>query len=295
MSAVMFAVVASLFWGVGQAMQKHGMGDSFPKISLGRFFREIGPVLKGLILHPVWAIGMVAMVGGMVCYAYALSRGDISLVQPMVNLTMVVAALIGVIFLHEKVSPIEWAGISVMLIGVFFIASGGGEATSVHPTTTALIVMSVVFTLLVVAVLLVEKIGLRLRIEVTLSLATGLSFGLANIMGKVMTQRVIAQVGVFSLTDPDCLLAILADFPLYLVILANIFGFIFYQTAFANGRVSLTSPIITIFANTSPVIAAIPAFHEQIGVGRALGILLAVVGTAMLMGRKETEEEANEA
>lgn len=286
------AVAASFFWGIGTAMQKYGVEASFPKITLKQLLTSIFSVLKTLILNPMWAVGLGSMIGGMLCFSYALAHGDISLVQPLINLTMVIAALIGVFFLGEKVSGIEWCGISVMLIGVIFVSIEGGEPSSVQPETGKLVLIGIAFLVLMIGSLFLGKLVKRLGPEFTLALAAGFGFGMANIMGKVLTQRVIEEVGEFSLTNPDCLISIATDFPLWLVILANVFGFFFSQTAFANGRVSLISPIMTILANTTPVIAAIMVFNEKVGWARATGIGLAVIGTFMLALKKE--EVSNE-
>ena len=288
-TAIILAIVASAFWGIGHAMQKHGVDSSMPKISLREFFSEFGKVFKALFFQPIWLLGMASMVGGMTAFAYALSKGDISLVQPIVNLTMVFAAAIGVVFLKEKIYRMEIAGISVMLIGVLFIGAQQGGATSVQPTTGWLAIMSLIFVVLVVLSLLSDRTVLKGRTAISLALATGFCFGLANTMGKVLTQRVIEKVGYFSFVDLDCLLAITLDFPIWLIIFANVFGFSFFQTAFANGRVSMISPIITIISNTTPILAAIAVFQEQVGAMRGFGILLAMVGTGLLMGVKKED------
>ena len=284
---LILAVTASFFWGIGTAMQKHGVETSFPKITLKQLLTSVFSVLKTLILNPSWAVGLGSMIGGMLCFSYALAHGDISLVQPLINLTMVIAALIGVFFLGEKVTGIEWGGISVMLIGVVFVSIEGGEPTSVQPETGKLVLIGIIFTTLMFGSLFLGKIVKRLGSEFTLALAAGFGFGLANTMGKVLTQRVIEEVGEFSLTNLECLISIATDFPLWFVILANVVAFFFSQTAFANGRVSLISPIMTILANTTPVVAAIMAFNENVGWARGTGIGLAVIGTFMLAMKKE--------
>ncbi len=304
--AALLAICASIFWGMGIALQKKGIDASFPKISLAKFFSQIFLIVKTLLQNSVWAIGLFCMFCGMGFFAYALAAGDISIVQPMVNLTIVVATLAGVIFLHEKVSPMEWVGIGVMLIGVFFIAleikagSNGSflpisfslptKSTAILPNTLEIGIMTLVFCLIIIASLLVDKIGIKLDQAFSLSIAGGLCFALANTMGKVMTQRVIEKIGFFSLTDAGCLGAIFTDFPIYFIAIANIFGFSFQQTAFANGRVSLVAPVQTILANTAPIVAAIIVFSESFGVSRGIGIGMTVIGVALMAFRKEDDD-----
>ena len=304
--AIVLAILASFLWGIGIALQKKGLEASFPKITLGKFLSQILPILKTLLKNGVWVIGLFCMIGGMGCFAYALASGDISLVQPLVNLTMVVATLVGVFFLKEKVSGIEWGGIAVMLIGVVFIAleikinldtaafplsvSLPEKSTAIMPGNLNIMLMLGVFVLITIAAVFSKKVGLKLDIAFTLSIAAGLCFALSNVMGKIMTQRVIEEVGAFSFVEVNALRVMAFDFPLLIIILANLFGFSFQQTAFANGRVALVAPVQTIFANTVPIIAAIMIFNESFGWSRGFGICLSMVGVAMMAFRKEENQ-----
>jgi drug/metabolite transporter (DMT)-like permease len=290
-NAVLLAIVASIFWGVGTVMQKQGMAAEFPKITFGNLIRQFGAVLKALVQNRIWFAGLIILIGGMLTYSYALANGDITLVQPIVNLTLVVAAVGGVVFLKEKVSGLEWLGIFVMLCGVVLIAFGVTAPTSVEPSTGAVLLMIAIFAGIIVASLLGDKIFPRLGLEFTMATAAGFSFALANVMGKVMTQQIIAEVGHFSLTDPACLASLATGFPIWVVISTNILGATCMQAAYANGRVSLVSPVATIIANTGPLIAAMAAFSEKIHMMRGIGILLALAGTAMLAMNQKPEKD----
>ena len=51
----------------------------------------------------------------------ALSMADYSFVQPAAALSYFVIAVLGVLVLGEKVSPLHWAGIVVICLGVSVI------------------------------------------------------------------------------------------------------------------------------------------------------------------------------
>jgi drug/metabolite transporter (DMT)-like permease len=51
----------------------------------------------------------------------ALSLADYSYVQPAAAFSYVMIALLGVFVLGETVSPLHWAGIAVICLGVSFI------------------------------------------------------------------------------------------------------------------------------------------------------------------------------
>jgi bacterial/archaeal transporter family protein len=56
-----------------------------------------------------------------VCYFRALKLGDASKVAPVDKLSVVLVAIIAVIFLHERPSTREWVGIGFVAFGVFVL------------------------------------------------------------------------------------------------------------------------------------------------------------------------------
>ena len=57
-----------------------------------------------------------------VCYFRALKMGEASKVAPIDKLSVVLVALFAVIFLGERPVPREWAGIGLVVAGVFVLA-----------------------------------------------------------------------------------------------------------------------------------------------------------------------------
>jgi transporter family protein len=68
-------------------------------------------VLSGLATGASW-----------LCYFRALKIGDAARVAPIDKLSVVLVALFGVIFLGEKLSPINWAGVALVGAGALLIA-----------------------------------------------------------------------------------------------------------------------------------------------------------------------------
>jgi len=176
MNPIVLAVLASVCWGLGTVMQKHGMAQSFPKITLSGFFRQVGPVLKTLATNWIWMVGLVLMIGGMVNFATALSRADLSVVQPIVCLTGVIAAITGVVVLKEKVMPVEWLGIGLILVGVVIVSSVHGGATSVMPANRSMFFFTVITVVLIGGSLLLSRAGVSL--EFAMSMVAGINYGL---------------------------------------------------------------------------------------------------------------------
>ncbi len=76
----------------------------------------------------IW-IGIASLIAFVVCFMLALSVADYSFVQPAAAVGYLVIAILGVVVLHEKVSPLHWAGIVVICLGVSFIRGTNPRTT----------------------------------------------------------------------------------------------------------------------------------------------------------------------
>lgn len=57
-----------------------------------------------------------------VIWSYLLTKLDISFVQPILALTYVITPILAIFLLSEHVAPMRWAGIFVIILGVFIVA-----------------------------------------------------------------------------------------------------------------------------------------------------------------------------
>jgi drug/metabolite transporter (DMT)-like permease len=76
----------------------------------------------------IWA-GIACLITFIVANMLALSLADYSYVQPAAALSYAVVAVLAVFVLGESVSPLRWAGIAVICLGVSFVRK-------THPRTT---------------------------------------------------------------------------------------------------------------------------------------------------------------
>ena len=68
----------------------------------------------------IWS-GIASLSVFFVAYMLVLSWADYSFVQPASSLAYGVVALLGYLMLGERVSPLRWAGIAVICLGVFVV------------------------------------------------------------------------------------------------------------------------------------------------------------------------------
>ena len=87
-----------------------------------------GVFARSFASFTIWA-GIACLIAFIVAYMLALSMADYSYVQPAAALGYGVIAVLGVFVLGEKVSPLHWAGIAVICLGVSFVRN-------THPRTT---------------------------------------------------------------------------------------------------------------------------------------------------------------
>ena len=117
--------VAAASAAVGQILVRRGMQqvgslENYAPMALLLYFGQTvsnGYVILGTVLNTVFYVLFLA----------ALSWTDVTVALPMTAIEYGFAALLAVIFLKEQVSPLRWAGIMLVIIGVILIARGGGD------------------------------------------------------------------------------------------------------------------------------------------------------------------------
>lgn len=66
-------------------------------------------------------LGVALFLAGFLIYVYALTLEKLSLLYPITSLTYVWIAFISMKLLHEKMNLYKWIGISLIIIGIFFV------------------------------------------------------------------------------------------------------------------------------------------------------------------------------
>jgi drug/metabolite transporter (DMT)-like permease len=105
---------------VRRGMQQVGALESYIPADLAVYFWHTvsNPyVIGGTVLNTVFYVLFLA----------ALSWTDVTVALPMTALEYGFAAVLAVMILKEVVSPLRWAGILLIVLGVILINMGGGE------------------------------------------------------------------------------------------------------------------------------------------------------------------------
>lgn len=78
----------------------------------------------------IW-LGVASLLTFFVAYMLILSWADFSYVQPASSIAYLVVALLGYFYLHEEISPLHWAGIAVICLGVFVVGNTPPRTTEI--------------------------------------------------------------------------------------------------------------------------------------------------------------------
>ena len=114
------------------AILANGAGN----LSLSYGMKSVGPP-EAWTLAGIWAVVSTALssapviAGGILLLIFfalflsLLSWADLSYVLPMISSCFVVSALLGYLVLGEQISPVRWAGVALVSIGVLLVGRTG--------------------------------------------------------------------------------------------------------------------------------------------------------------------------
>lgn len=78
-------------------------------------------VLPRLLADPGLWLGTALLALSFILFAATLSWADLSFVIPAISAEVAVNVLFAKVFLHEFISPMRWAGILFICLGVFLV------------------------------------------------------------------------------------------------------------------------------------------------------------------------------
>lgn len=91
---------------------------------IGLQFHELVRAGFALALNPYVLAGLACYVVSVAVWLLALSRTAVSIAYPMLSIGYIVTALAAWAFLGEQLNLVRWAGIAVIVLGVFLVARG---------------------------------------------------------------------------------------------------------------------------------------------------------------------------
>jgi drug/metabolite transporter (DMT)-like permease len=93
---------------------------------------ELLHIASGVFMSRYIWLGVASLLTFFVAYMLILSWADFSYVQPASSVALLVVALLGYFYLGERISPLHWAGIVVICLGVFVVGNTPPRTTEVR-------------------------------------------------------------------------------------------------------------------------------------------------------------------
>lgn len=109
MIGVILAFVTAICFGLSTAIQKYAL-NKMPKFSIKNMLKDRG-----------WLSSLIVSGVGVATYLITMRLIELSLVQSIVSLAIIVPMIIGLIFFKERLVVFEWVSIILILAGIFLV------------------------------------------------------------------------------------------------------------------------------------------------------------------------------
>ena len=128
MRVVFFLILAVVMQAAGNLCLSVGMKQLAALASIHPVHWQAAALAA--MAQPLNWLGILFLVGFFVLFATVLSRSDLSFAMPIVSIEIVLNVALAHIILHEDVSPLRWAGVSLVASGVALVSLSAGRGAS---------------------------------------------------------------------------------------------------------------------------------------------------------------------
>lgn len=77
---------------------------------------------KAVFFSPYLWLGLASVLLTFIIWSSILSKIDLSVAVPVASFSYIAIPVVAMIFLHERISPLRWAGIAMILTGVILVS-----------------------------------------------------------------------------------------------------------------------------------------------------------------------------
>jgi drug/metabolite transporter (DMT)-like permease len=271
---VVLALSAALAFGASVALQERAAAEVHHDHAL-----KVGLLVR-VARRPLWLLGIVASIIGVILQIWALRHGSLVVVQPVMATTLVFALVLVALRTRQALHPAEWVAVGAVVAGlaVFLIMAtpDGQGAESPHTTAWWLTGGCTVAIVGALALTAVRRFGRR-RAGL-LGLAAGLSNAFVAVLTKEFSQSLRHGGPLY------------AHWSLWALIAAGIPAVLLVQSLYQSGNLNMSLPIVSIIEPVAACIAGVWLFGEHITfdgdetIAICLALVVAVLGLWHLAG-----------
>jgi drug/metabolite transporter (DMT)-like permease len=225
-----------------------------------------------LLRNPVWLLGWAAQAGAFVFQALALHNGEVSVVQPLLVIELVITLVLRRVWIRQAVRPAAWSGGALACLGlaVFLAVSEpqGGQLTPASRHWTVAISACAVGVAVLMALGRLGGSGLRAALW---GAAAATAWALVAAFIKATTDT-ITQFGVGGM---------FTHWPVYALAVSGLAGVLLEQWALQAGPLRVSQPFLVIVDPLVSIILSMWLFGEHFD-HDALTVAVAAVAFAVM-------------
>ncbi len=277
---VLIALASAALFALGSSLQ-HRSAGSAPTESKRA-------MVATLVRRPGWTIGALLCAAAFGLHALALSRGDLTVVQPII-LSGIVFAVFARSAIDRRLpsrGELGWAGVTWAGLALF-IGFLRPSAPKTPVDDLALLLIGVGLVVVAVLGLIARRsAGRPLRRGVLLATAAGTCFGL--VAGLVKLTSTEASAGIA---------AVLTAWSTWVLVGVGATAILLNQRAYQSTRLSVTAPVLNIAQLLVSLAFGLVVFGERLFSSvstlafEAVGLAVMVFGITRLTGRAAAEPD----
>jgi drug/metabolite transporter (DMT)-like permease len=244
-----------------------------------------------LLANPVWLLGLLAQILGVLLQAAALDRGRVAIIQPLLVTTIIWAMPLGYFLTNQVIARRHVLGAALVVVGLAVFASVGDPAggTENAPTGDWVMAFLVIGALCAGLLLFGRSGGLSARAAV-FGATAGMLYGVSATLMKPVVEELHA----------DGVAGVLESWELWVMAITGLVGFYLQQISLATGRlvpsvatVSVANPVVSVLLGVLVLQERLdqpPAWHAVVAVG---ALATALFGAIVVASASEQEQEAD--
>ncbi|MET7279955.1 hypothetical protein ABZS29_17095 [Kribbella sp. NPDC005582] len=264
------ALGAAVLFGIASILQAVGSRKVPTESELDprRFFRFVVALLR----QPPFLGALVLQLAGFGLHFVALRLLPLYLAQAGIAVSLVVTALLATRLMSDHLSPVEWAAIVGVVVGLGLLAVSSGDAgpNVQHHGLTIGVVVGLIAIAVLGALVTRSQHGLATAL---LGLLAGLGYAGVAISARLLQDGSLGEL----LRSPTA----------YTLPLSGALAFVLYSLALQRGSVTLaTTPMIALQTIT-PAVVGVAVLSDAVRAGwwplAVLGFVLSAAGSVVLV------------
>jgi drug/metabolite transporter (DMT)-like permease len=294
-AGIILAALSVTMYSTGMVLEKYAT-RRLPSVHARRGLAMIATLTR----DPLWVLGFLLLALGLGVQVIALTLAPISIVQAIAASGIALFLTLAHFLLGEKLSKVEYLGLSAMLGSMVLLGLSVGSRNDVATGTSSLLaLLSIAVPAIVAGALLflsTDKLhgatqqGRQLKAPL-FGLSSGLLYGVAA-LGVKQTSTVVKHFGLF-----DSVPHVLSSFGFYLFLGSTALGFLVFQTALQRTTASVFVPVNNATSSTFFIVTGTLLFHERLPGAEgplllrfgSFALILFGLGVLALGRRSETE------